>query len=117
MVDALPNPSPYCYHALCTGVYDGDSCTLRLSLGLGVYMHDQKIRLLGIDTPELRGEERPLGLQARDRLRELILDEWVLVQTVFDRTGKYGRLLGTLYHDSVNINQLLLDEGLAEPYV
>lgn len=108
---------PYWYHALCTGVYDGDSITLDISLGLGVYLHNQKIRLLGIDTPEIRGEERPLGIQSRDRLRELILDQKVLVRTELDRTGKYGRLLGTIYVDGVNINQLLLDEGLAEEYL
>lgn len=108
---------PYWYHSLCTGVYDGDSITLDISLGLGVHMHNQKIRLYGINTPEVRGEERPLGLQARDRLRELILDKWVLVRTHFDRTGKYGRLLGTIYIDGTNINRLLLDEGLAEGYL
>lgn len=108
--------NPYLYWALCVGVYDGDSVTLDISLGLGVYMHNQKVRLLGIDTPELRGEERPLGLQARDRLRELILDKWLLVETVFDRTGKYGRLLGVLYKDGVDINKLLLDEGYASKY-
>jgi micrococcal nuclease len=108
---------PYWYYALCTDVYDGDSITLDISLGLGVYLHNQKIRLLNIDAPEIRGEERPLGLQARDRLRLLILDRKVLVRTKLDRTGKYGRLLGTIYVDGVNINQLLLDEGLAEEYL
>ena len=116
MVSVSEDLNPYLYWALCTGVYDGDSVTLDISLGLGVHLHDQKIRLYGIDTPEIRGTKRPAGLVARDRLRELVLNEWVLVETIFDRTGKYGRLLGVLYKDGVNINELLLDEGLAEPY-
>lgn len=117
MTDDRKIIDPYYYHALCTSVYDGDSITLDISLGLGVYLHNQKIRLIGINTPEIRGKERPLGLQARDRLRELILDRDVIVRTHLDRTGKYGRLLGTVYVDDVDVNQLLLDEGLAESYM
>ena len=107
---------PYCYKATCTSVYDGDSITLDINLGFNMVMHNQKIRLLGIDTPEIRGEERESGLIARDRLRELIENKRVLMLSHRDKTGKYGRWLATIYIDSVNVNQLLVDEGLAKVY-
>ena len=62
----------YTYKARCTSVYDGDSVTLDIELGFNIVMHNQKIRLLGINTPEVRGSDRLDGLIARDRLRELI---------------------------------------------
>ena len=107
---------PYCYKARCVSVYDGDTVTLDISLGFNVVMHKQKVRLLGINTPEVRGEERELGLVSRDRLRELIDDKDVIIVTHRDKGGKYGRLLATIYLDGVNINQQLVDEGLAEVY-
>jgi micrococcal nuclease len=106
----------YTYNALCTSVYDGDSVTLDIDLGFNMWMRNQKIRLLGIDTPELRGEERPEGLVAASRLRDLIENREVTLQSHRDKAGKYGRWLGTIYLDGVSMNQLLLDEGLAEPY-
>lgn len=79
-------------------------------------MHEQKIRLLGINTPEVRGSERAKGLVSRNRLRELIVGKDVIIATHKDKGGKYGRLLATIYLDGVDINQLLIDEGLAKPY-
>ena len=106
----------YTYNALCTSVYDGDSITLDIDLGFNMWMRNQKIRLLGIDTPELRGEERADGLVAAARLRDLIENREVTLQSHRDKAGKYGRWLGTIYLDGVSMNQLLLDEGLAELY-
>ena len=106
---------PYCYKATCVSVYDGDTVTLDISLGFGVTMRE-KIRLLGINTPEVRGKEKLDGLISRDRLRELIDDKDVIIVTHKDKGGKYGRLLATIYLDGVNINQQLVDEGLAEAY-
>jgi micrococcal nuclease len=89
---------------------------LDISLGFNITMHKQKARLLGINTPEVRGKEREAGLVSRDRLRELIDGKDIIIATHKDRGGKYGRLLATIYLDGVNINQLLVDEGLAEVY-
>ena len=86
-----------------------------ISLGFDITIK-QKVRLLGIDTPEIRGKERLDGLIARDRLRELIDGKDIIIVTHKDRGGKYGRLLATIYLDGVDINQQLVDEGLAEVY-
>jgi micrococcal nuclease len=108
------------YRAVVTGVYDGDSITVDIDLGFNNWMKNQKVRLYGINTPELRGEERPDGLIARDRLRELILDKEIIIKSYKDKAGKYGRWLATvlLKQDEgfEDINMLLLAEGLAEIY-
>jgi len=106
----------YTYNARCTSVYDGDSVTLDIDLGFNMWMRNQKIRLIGINTPEIRGDERAAGLVAAARLRNLISDREVTLESYRDKSGKYGRWLGTIYLDGVSMNQLLLDEGLAEPY-
>jgi len=114
------NTQLYNYRALVTKVYDGDSITADIDLGFGIWMRDQKIRLYGIDTPELRGEERPDGLIARDRLRDLILGKEIIITSYKDRSGKYGRWLATVFLDNSdgfeNVNTTLLAEGLAEIY-
>ena len=79
-------------------------------------MHKQKVRLLGINTPEVRGPEREKGLVSRNRLRDLIDGKDIIVSTYKDKGGKYGRLLATIFLDGVDINQQLVDEGLAEVY-
>lgn len=83
----------YEYVAKVTDVYDGDTITVDIDLGLGVWVHGEKIRLLGIDAPEVRGVTRPEGLKSRDWLRQLILGREVVLRTIKDRKGKYGRYL------------------------
>jgi len=108
----------YYYKAKIISVYDGDTCRADIDLGLGLWMHNEKLRLLRIDTPELRGEDREAGLVARDFLRELVLDKEVFIQTKRDRRGKYGRYLAELWLETdpdawVNINDRLVESGHA----
>ena len=103
----------YSYSAIITDIYDGDTVTCNIDVGFGIVLHKRKIRLLGIDTPEVRGEEREEGLKARDWLRELVLGKEIILYTVKDRTGKYGRLLGIIYYNDENINKKLVDAGYA----
>tara|TARA_S200000501_G_scaffold178929_1_gene168521 strand:+ start:1301 stop:1648 length:348 start_codon:yes stop_codon:yes gene_type:complete len=101
-------------------VYDGDTCTVDIDLGLNIIIRKEKIRLFGIDTPELRGvsdEEKEKGRQARDWLWEhLDSAEEVLIRTHKDKSGKYGRLLGELIADGKNLNTALVDQGMAKEY-
>ena len=107
----------YKYKALITAVYDGDTVTADIDLGFGIWMKGQKLRLLGIDTPELRGEEREEGLKVRDYVRSLVLNQEVIVESERDKSGKYGRWLATIWIGDVNLNEKLISEGRAKEYL
>lgn len=104
----------YTYKARITSVYDGDTVTADVDLGFRVWVRGEKLRLARIDAPEVRGSERPLGLISRDWLREKILGKDVLIRTIKDKRGKYGRYLVEIFLDGRNINDWLVEEGLAE---
>ena len=104
----------YNYKADITAVYDGDTVTVDFDLGFGIKMHQQKIRLYGINAPEMRGKEKVAGKASRDALRELILGKEVTIQTFRDKKGKYGRWLGVISTtDGIDVNKWLVDEGHA----
>ncbi len=108
----------YCYKANVTSVYDGDTCTADIDLGLGVLVKGEKLRLSRINAPEIRGEEREAGLLARDFLREKIDGKEVIIATIKDKKGKYGRYLAEILvvdvdGNTVNINDLLVQEDHA----
>ena len=107
----------YCYRAYITSVYDGDTVTCNIDLGFGIIINKQKIRIFGIDAPEMRGEDRDDGIIIRDKLRELILDKWIQLYTIKDKKGKYGRWLGIIVDNGININELLLEDELVTKYI
>lgn len=103
----------YEYKAIVVSIYDGDTVTLDIDLGLGVWQHNVKVRLYGIDTPEMRGEYKACGKLARDKVIELLSKE-VTVFTRLDKKGVYGRLLGVLVNnEGLYINDHLLRKGYA----
>lgn len=105
----------YEYRAYVRRVYDGDTITVDIDLGFGVCLQKQKIRLAGIDTPEIRGKEKAEGIKSRDALRGKISNKWVIIKTAKDKKGKYGRWIGEVWLEKTNVNQWLLAEGLAKP--
>lgn len=92
-------------------IYDGD--TFRSDKG-------EKVRLLGINTPEIAYNDRPgqpLGNSAKRRLSELIGGELVELRMDSDKQDDYGRTLAQVYRrDGSWINGLLVREGLALVY-
>ena len=82
-----------------------------------VHINGYKIRLEGIDAPEIKGktqEEKNAAIISRDVLREKILGEIVLLKDV--KTEKYGRLLATVYLNNINMNEWMLTNNYAIPY-
>ena len=61
----------YFYKAYVEKVYDGDTITCTIDCGFNMSMKNQKIRLYGINCPELRGTEKEAGKVARDQLRKV----------------------------------------------
>ena len=106
----------YEYRAYVRKVYDGDTITVDIDLGFDVVLQKQKIRLVRINTPEVRGPERESGLKSRDALREKIGSKWVKIKTQKDKKGKFGRWLGEVWIEDTCINDWLLSEGYAEVY-
>ena len=103
-------------------VIDGDTIDVNLDLGFDVVLKKQRIRLYGLNTPESRTrdlEEKQYGLAAKARLKELLEEgETLSLRTAIDKKarGKYGSILGTIYADGVNLNDLLIEEGHAIEY-
>jgi micrococcal nuclease len=106
----------FTYKALITEVYDGDTCTADIDLGFYIH-HKQRLRLLGINTPELKGLSKVQGIASRDRLRELILGKTVYIQTQKD--DAFGRWLADIYLSPVgdrSVNEQMIAEGYAVKY-
>lgn len=115
------NPG-YTYNARVAYIVDADTVDVDIDLGLNTWLHKQRLRLYGIDAWEIRGKERPDGLIAKDRVKELLpIGSAVVLQTIKDKTGKYGRWLAIIHVRDVDtgewfsLNDLLLDEGHATP--
>ena len=111
----------YEYKAKVVRVYDGDSVRADIDLGFGVWIRNQAIRLVDINTPEIRGEEREAGLRSKQRLIELLdltENECIIKIQKYDYRGKYGRILGEIWTEtsSISINEILLNEGFAVKY-
>jgi endonuclease YncB( thermonuclease family) len=101
-------------HAKCVDVYDGDTCQCIF------FLHGEptrfSIRILGIDTPELRtGMHKEEAKEARDVLRTLILDN--IVKLHCHKWDKYGRLLADIETiDGVNVSAYMIQQGHAVAY-
>jgi len=107
----------YTYRAIITSVYDGDTVTADIDLGMNIWLRGERLRLWGIDTPELRrGTRRQAARKARDFLRTQILGQKVIIKTIRDRKGKYGRYLAVIYKGRVNINDLMISKSYARRY-
>ena len=100
------------YLALLLGCYDGDTCTIRFSDSNPI-VAEQRLRLSGFDTPEIRGKcdmEKQMAKDARDFTRNYLKSN--SVAWVITTRDKYGRVV-------VEIDGLadsLVQMGLARYY-
>jgi|TARA_R110000824_G_scaffold24927_5_gene87290 micrococcal nuclease len=107
----------YEYAAKLVRIIDGDTFVANLDLGFST-TRKETVRMSGINTPESRTrdlEEKRHGLAAKKVLSGLLKEASELVITVED-IGKFGRALGVVYADGVDINTKLIDDGYAYPY-
>ncbi len=97
-----------------TRVHDGDTISIRVSGFAKLPIKTERVRLIGIDAPELRQE--PWGWLAKKQLKKLISEsDWVVnVEFDVEQRDKYGRLLGYLWgKDGRMINETMLESGYA----
>ena len=108
---------PFVYRAKVERVYDGDTIYVTLDYGRKIYQSGVKVRLYGINAPELHGEEKPLGIKSRDWLAVQVSGKDIVLQTIKDKEGKYGRLLGIIWIDGRCLNEEMLELGLASEFL
>jgi len=130
----------YQYNAFVKNVIDGDTLEIDIDLGLYTWIHGEKIRLLGINTPEVFGEKKDspewiLGNKASNFVK-LILKEKdkIIIETIRDKKEKYGRYLAVVYikiapkhlnglngirniGDFYCLNDIMVEKGYAEKYM
>jgi micrococcal nuclease len=71
----------------------------------------KKVRLIGINTPDLRQE--PWGVQAKTRLEQLIKEKPVLLEFDVETQDSYNQVLGYIWQDGILINEQMIREGYA----
>ena len=113
-------PSPYSYRVKSiVKIIDGDTFDCIMDLGFDVLL-EARVRMMGIDTPESRTrdlEEKKFGLLAKEYLTEKLSTEDIIVTTEVDNEkGKFGRILGWVWCNGVNINNQMIDEHMAVAY-
>lgn len=103
---------------------DGDTVDVDIDLGFGVWLRNERVRIMGIDTPESRTAnevEKLFGKAAKNRLKELLHGGGVLITTEEasgeDMRGKFGRILGDFRTpDGRLVTEVMIAEGHCVPY-
>jgi len=114
----------YEYRVNVTRVVDGDTVDVDIDLGFGVWLKDERVRIMGIDTPESRTRdkvEKKFGLASKARLKELLGKKSVLKTQVSkkgeDMKGKFGRILGDFVTpDGRLVTEIMTEGGYCVPY-
>ena len=107
------------YKCTVVRVVDGDTVDVDIDLGFGVWLRKERVRMVGIDTPESRTrdlEEKALGLAAKAFLKDILgkHDNDFILHS--QGVGKYGRCLGNIFLGDQNVNDLMITEGHAVAY-
>src|SRR3990172_905895 len=108
---AFPPKDSFTYIQIIS-VIDGDTFKAHIS-GVNQIFNDKAVRVAHIDTPEIHSSkecEKIAGLQSKTRLEELLKASRIdLINIEFD---KYGRVLGDVIADGVNVGEKMVGEGL-----
>jgi len=119
----------YEYRTNLLKVVDGDTVDVDIDLGFGIWLRNERVRIMGIDTPESRTRnkvEKLFGKAAGKRLKELLGKSPVLKTQVArdgeDMKGKFGRILGDfdVYCPTTDswrpVTEVMSSEGHCVPY-
>ena len=122
----------YEYRCKVVKIVDGDTVDVDIDLGFGVVLKDERVRIMGIDTPESRTidlVEKKFGLASKAKLKELLKGQPVLKTQINkdgeDMKGKFGRILGDFivedgyggYENGSLVTKILINEGYAVKYM
>jgi len=114
----------YEYRVKIVKVIDGDTVDVDIDLGFGIILSDERVRIMGIDTPESRTRdkvEKKFGLASKARLKSLLGKTGILKTQINkngeDMKGKFGRILGDFVaEDGRMVTDILVEEGHAVAY-
>ena len=121
----------YEYRCKVVKVIDGDTVDVDIDLGFGIWQMDERVRIMGIDTPESRTRdkvEKAFGLAAKEKLKVLLKGRPTLKTQINkhgeDMEGKFGRILGDFivedgyggYTNGSLVTEIMINEGHAVPY-
>jgi len=108
----MANTIPYIYKAKIVNVVDGDTVDAEVDLGFKIIMK-QRFRLLGVDTPELRGltADKEGAILAKQYTTDMLLGKTVIMNTY--KSDSFGRWLAVIEVDGVNFNESLIANGFA----
>tara|TARA_E500000178_G_scaffold333246_1_gene367936 strand:- start:1421 stop:1885 length:465 start_codon:yes stop_codon:yes gene_type:complete len=113
----------YEYRATVVKVVDGDTVDVDIDLGFGICMKDERVRIMGIDTPESRTRDKVedlFGEAAKARVKQLLSGDVVLKTQIArngeDMKGKFGRILGDFKIGDKMLTDILIEEGHAVAY-
>ena len=114
----------YEYKVTVLRVVDGDTVDVDIDLGFGIVLSNERVRIMGIDTPESRTTnklEKVFGLASKARLKSLLGKTAVLKTQINkngeDMKGKFGRILGDFVApDGRMVTDILVEEGHAVAY-
>lgn len=105
----------YFYKATVDRIVDADTLDLSIDAGFHVWVKT-RVRLYGINAPEIRGADRLKGLAATEALRALIDGKELIVRT-YKAHEKFGRWLCVLWVGDLEVNRWLVEHGYAEPFM
>ena len=117
----------YEYRVKILKVIDGDTVDVDIDLGFGVTLTDERVRIMGIDTPESRTRdkvEKVFGKAAKKALQDMLGKTSILKTQINrdgeDMKGKFGRTLGDFVIDrngeSISVVKALVEDGHAVDY-
>ena len=121
----------YEYRAKILRVVDGDTVDVDIDLGFGVWMHKERVRMMGIDTPESRTRdkvEKKFGLASKEYVKAYLpIGSMHVLKTEIDKSGedkkgKFGRILGDfLVYDSKEdaqkkLTEIMISQGYGVAY-
>ena len=111
----------YNYRCRITRVIDGDTVDCVIDVGFGL-QSTHRLRLMGINAPEVKGESKGAGHAATEHLKTLLeqstdSDGYHLIHT--EKDDAFGRYLALIYMDqsaSDTVNQRMIRDGHAVEY-
>ena len=111
------------YRAKVVRVIDGDTVDVDIDLGFGIWQKNERVRIMGIDTPESRTRnkiEKKFGLAAKAKLKSILGKITVLKTTInkkgVDMKGKFGRVLGDFLQNDKSVAKTMCETGHAVAY-